>query len=234
MPSITHQSVVGPVPTQYYGSLILSNIQYDDGSQVTINSFLGVTFKSPGSFAAGDVAVSTSPWQDVTPDLKIDHIDASTYFVTAKLQFPGTYTFNTSDTITFGISGDLTQQPDIYTESFLLAADALPDTNGTVDITVAAAPDPAFDSSNVVVTFQQGLQKFPANVPLGLTTPVQIPAGAYVISAVELTTEDQTTVAASHISPASLAITTGETTSAEVTFGSVSKYSAVQGRSDQI
>ncbi|KAM0265157.1 hypothetical protein ACHAQJ_000310 [Trichoderma viride] len=227
MPSITYKPAVGSGATQYYGTIIVSDIQYDDGSRVTIDSFLGVTFTSPASLAATDINLSTSPWQDVTPGISSVQISDATFLITANLQFPGTYTFNTSDTITFGINGDLTKDPDTYTKSFIFAADALPDMNGTVDITTAAAPDSALAASKVTVTFQRGSQTFSEKVPLSHTTPVKIPAGDFVVSVAELTNEDQTTVAKSQVSPTSLTFKIGETTGTEVTFGSVSKYSAV-------
>jgi hypothetical protein len=227
MPSITYEAKVAPGATQYYGQIIVSNLQYDDGSAVTINDFLGTTFKSPSSLTEDDVTVTTQPWQDVTPEVNVNQIDVSTYFVSVKLDFKKSYKFNLSDTITFGINGDLTNDPDIYLKSFSFQADELPDTNGTVEITVASAPDPALASGEVSIVFQQGYLKFPADVPLGAKTSVQIPAGDYNVSVVELTTEDQTTVAEAQVSPTSLSIKTGETTSVEVNFGSVSKYSAV-------
>ncbi|KAL7924487.1 hypothetical protein ACQKWADRAFT_331419 [Trichoderma austrokoningii] len=106
-------------------------------------------------------------------------------------------------------------------------AEGLPDTNGTVEITVASTPDPALASSKAFIVFQQGGLKFPSHVPLGATTLIKIPAGDYSVSVVEMTTEDQTTVAETQVSSASLNVKTGETAGVDISFGSVSKYSAV-------
>ncbi|PTB39234.1 uncharacterized protein TrAFT101_007977 [Trichoderma asperellum] len=227
MPSITYQAKVGSGATPFYGQLIVSNLQYDDGSEVTIKNFLGITFKSPSSLRKDDVIVSTNPWQNVTPTVDFNQIDDSTFLITVKLNFENPYKFNVSDTITFGINGDLTKHPDTYLDSFAFAADALPDTDGTVEITAASAPDPALASLKVSLVFQQGFQKTPVDVPLDDTTSVKLPAGDYTVSAAELATEDQTTVAATQVSPTSLTVKTGESTDVEVSFGSVSKYSAV-------
>ncbi|KAL6904062.1 hypothetical protein GGI43DRAFT_421544 [Trichoderma evansii] len=211
----------------YYGQLIVSNIQYDDDSEVTIKSFLGITFKSPTSLGEKDVTVSTNPWQEVKPEVNFNQIQDSIFLITVKLHFTSTYKFNLSDTITFGINGDLTNNPDTYLDSFVFAADALPDTDGTVEITAASAPDPALASSKLSIVLQQGFQEFPVDVSLDGTTSVKIPAGDYTVTAAELTTEDQTTVAETEVSPTSLTVTTGETTGVDISFGSVSKYSAV-------
>lgn len=227
MSSITYKAEVGPGATQYFGQLKVSNLQYEDGSQVTIKDFLGLTFTSPAKVEPKDINVSTNPWQEVTPEVNFNQIDTSTFLITVKLKFPGNYKFNLSDTITFGINGDLTKDPDTYLKSFIFDADELPDTNGTVKIAAAAAPDEALASSKAPIVFQYGIQKYPVDVPLDTTTSVELPAGDYTVSATELTTEDQTTVAATQVSPTSLAVKTGETTSLKVFFGTVFKYSAV-------
>ncbi|KAH8123742.1 hypothetical protein FP744_10005729 [Trichoderma asperellum] len=225
--SITYQAKVGPDANPYYGQLIVSNLQYDDASKVTIKKFLGITFKSPASLEKDEIIVSTNPWQEVTPEVDFNQIDDETFLITVKLNFESTYKFNLSDTIIFGIKSDLTSHPDTYLESFAFAADALPDTDGTVEITAASAPDPALASLKVSLVFQQGFQKTPVDVPLDDITSVKIPAGDYTVSAAELATKDQTTVAETQVSPTSLTVKTGETTGVEVSFGSASKYSAV-------
>lgn len=227
MSSITYEAKVASGATQYYGQIVVSNLQYDDGSAVAIKNFLGTTFKSPSSLKKDDIIVATQPWQEVTPEVNNNQIDESTYLVSVKLNFKNSYEFNLSDTITFDINGDLINNPDTYLESFSFVADELPDTNGTVEITVASAPDAALASTKASIVFQQGFLKFPVDVPLGVTTSVKIPAGDYNVSAAELTTEDQTTVAETRASPASLTVKSGKSTGVGITFGPVSKYSAI-------
>ncbi|KAM0522578.1 hypothetical protein ACHAPE_002170 [Trichoderma viride] len=211
MSSITYEAKVASGATPYYGQLIVSNLQYDDGSKVAINNFLGTTFKSPSSLTKDDITVATKPsWQKVTPEINVNQIDDSTYLVSVKLNFENPYEITLADTISFGINGDLTNNPDAYLESFSFGADELPDTNGTASI-----------------VFEQGFLKFPVNVPLGATASVEIPAGDYSVSVVELTTEDQTSVAETRASPTSLNVKSGESIDVDITFGAVSKYSAI-------
>lgn len=126
MPTITYQVEVGPGSMQYYGTLVVSNIRYDDGGPVTIMDFLGITFKAPASFKAGDLITSTNPWQEIKASITNSQIDAATFQMTGKLEFTSPHTFNNADTFTFGVNGDLTKAPDTYTQSFTLASDALP------------------------------------------------------------------------------------------------------------
>ncbi|KAG8406658.1 hypothetical protein J3458_020997 [Metarhizium acridum] len=227
MSSIIRIVEVGPNPTEWYGTLVVSGIKYSDDSQVAIKEFLGISFKSPVPVDQNAFTVAVNPWQSVTAEVINDPIDASTSLVTAKLNFESSYKFNTSDTITIGINGDLRDNPEQYTESVRLAADAVPDINGTVVITTAAAPDPALASQNVTLSFAQGSRNFPASALPGKTTSIQIPYGEYVVASSELTTADQTVVATSEVSPTSLSVYTGEEAAVDVTFGSVQKYSAI-------
>ncbi|KID84250.1 hypothetical protein MGU_08553 [Metarhizium guizhouense ARSEF 977] len=205
MSSITRTVEVGPNPTEWYGTMIVKGIKYDDDA---FNVF-------------------GSPWQDVTPDVTNEPIDASTCLVAAKLNFEKSYEFNTSDTITIGVKGDLRDHPEPYTESVRLAADAVPDVNGTVAITTADAPNPALESEEVTLSFAQGSRNFTASALPGMTTLIKLPYGEYVVSCSELTTADQTVVATSEVSPSSLTVDAGEEVAVEVTFSSAQTYGAI-------
>src|SRR6266566_388817 len=87
--------------SEYYGALVVSNIQPEGNDSVTVEKYLGIMFKSPASVANTDFYSSTDPWVEITPDITSQQIDASTFLVTAKLEFHNPYTFNAKETLTF-------------------------------------------------------------------------------------------------------------------------------------
>ncbi|KAK4118797.1 hypothetical protein N657DRAFT_650883 [Parathielavia appendiculata] len=118
----------------YYGRLILSKIRNEDNTPVTINSFLGLAFKSPAQVDKPYFTVSLTPWQAVTAMVTNEPVKSSLYTVLAGLHLESPHTFNTNDTITIDINGDLNADAETYVKSFVLAADKMPDTNGKVDV----------------------------------------------------------------------------------------------------
>lgn len=227
MSSITRTVEVGPNPTEWYGTMIVKGIKYNDGSQVVIDKYLGISFTSPSAVDKDAFNVSVSPWQDVKAEVTNEPIDASTCLVTAKLNFEKSYKFNASDTITIGLEGDLRDHPEPYTESVRLDADAVPNVNGTVVITTADAPNPALESQEVTLSFAQGSRNFTASALPGKTTLIKLPYGEYVVSCSELTTADQTVVATSEVSTSSLTVNAGQEVAVEVTFSSAQTYGAI-------
>lgn len=227
MSSITRTVEVGPNPTEWYGTMIVKGIKYDDGSQVVIDKYLGISFTSPSAVDKDAFNVSVSPWQDVKAEVTNEPIDASTCLVTAKLNFEKSYKFNASDTVAIGLKGDLRDHPEPYTESVRLDADAVPNVNGTVVITTADAPNPALESQEVTLSFAQGSRNFTASALPRKTTSIQIPYGEYVVSCSELTTADETVVATSEVSPSSLPVDADQEVAVEVTFSSAQTYGAI-------
>lgn len=223
---IIYDAVVGAGAGQWYGTIVLSNIRYDDGSAVAIQKFFAIVFLSPASVSNSDISVSTNPWVEVDPKVTSEQIDTTTYSVTAQLNMLSPISMNGA-TITIGINGDLTQDPDRYLESFVCGADQIPDTSGTVSVDCAASPDPELDSYQQAVTFTMGGRVVPFNVPLGETTPCSVPAGTYTVTAAQLATEAQTVVADAQIDPSSVTVVAGEAVDVSVTYGAVATYSAI-------
>ncbi|KAM4054866.1 hypothetical protein HRG_014932 [Hirsutella rhossiliensis] len=224
---ILYDATVTPGATEYYGSMVLTNIRYKDGGSVTVKDFLGIIFKSPASVEGKYIYGSTNPWVELNPETINEQINSSTFVVTAKLHTGKTYKFNASDTITFGINGDLTQDTDRYTESFVLTADEVPDVSGTVKIEVADTPDSALKDNEQSVTFTQGQRILSFKMPLGTTTSGNVPEGTYNVTVKDLTTSDETTAATAEVDPDSVTVETGGETSVKVTYGDVKHYSAI-------
>jgi len=227
--SILADVAVGEGANPNYGQLIISNIRYEDGSAVSIKGFLGIVFLSPASVAPRDFFYSTSPWVDIKAQTTNVVIGPSTFEVTAQLEFANAYTISPTGTrLTFGINGDLTKNPELYTTSFLFAADQLPDITGTVNIECAAAPDPDLAPYPQTLTFTRGGVATPISVPLGMTTQYKVGRGIYTITAAELTTLAQTVVAQADVSPTTVTIVTGQSVTVSVTYNSTpTKYSAI-------
>ena len=176
-----------------------------------------------------DFYYSASPWLEITVDpITNVLITGDDFDITTKLHVATQYTFKPSaTTLSFAINGDLTRDPEHYTRSFTLAADEVPDISGTVNVQCAAAPGPALSGQVQRLTFTQGVFMKGVEVPLGGTTPCKIPSRTYTVTAAELTTPDQTVVASAQASPSSVTVVTDETTSVNVTYGLVTKYSAI-------
>ena len=117
---------------EWYGTLVNTNISYEDGSPVTINEFLGVKFKSPPVTADITVNAQLSPWQQTSSEISTDLINDTTIGVTAKVIVETTHTFQASDRLVWGINGNLTTDPGAWTASFELYADELP--SGIVEV----------------------------------------------------------------------------------------------------
>ncbi|KAK4237477.1 hypothetical protein C8A03DRAFT_34545 [Achaetomium macrosporum] len=115
MPTVTFD-VRAEYSGPYYGTLILSNIRNDDNTAVKINTFLGLTFKSPAAVDRTGFNVSLSPWQEVNVMVDNEQVSSSLYSVSAGLHVGSPHTFNTSDTITIGINGDMGQDTETLPE----------------------------------------------------------------------------------------------------------------------
>ncbi|KFX91020.1 hypothetical protein V495_05505 [Pseudogymnoascus sp. VKM F-4514 (FW-929)] len=122
---VLFDAAVAPNATQYYGSLIVSNIRYEDGP-VNIEQFLGISLRSPASISSQDFSTSPDPWIEFLPDVTNEQVDASTFHAVARLSVSEPYTIGRL-TINIGVNGDLTQSPERFVESIAIAVDAIPE-----------------------------------------------------------------------------------------------------------
>lgn len=213
-----------PNPTEYYGTLVNTNIRYEDGSPVTIKGFLGVKFKAPPNSGI-TVDVLLNPWQQTSSEKRCETLEDGTIIVTAKIIVESSHTFKPSDKLTWGINGDLTHDTDTYVNSFELYADELP--SGYVEIQCADAPDPALKNAKQVIYLEQDSTRESHYVGPGETISPSVVSGNYTVKVDDLADEAQTVVATAIVSPDQITVVTGETTTVKVTYGNVSKYSAL-------
>ena len=219
-------ATVQPGATEWYGKLEVSDIRYEDGRSVTIQDYLGVVFLTPILFDSL-ITVQQEPWTNFSEEIQQEPYGNSTFRVTAKLSYPDTYTFSLEEVkISFGLNGNLTDNPEAYTNSFELYADSLP--SGTLILRSSAAPDAALASSTQKWQLKQTGRSIQLSVqPSGATTQVPVRSGTYDVTADELTTPVQTVVAIALVSPDKVAVTTGDESTVTLTYGAVSRYSAL-------
>ncbi|KAI0454098.1 putative hydroxymethyltransferase [Xylaria acuta] len=224
MSKIVSKTVVSGVPGKWFGTLVTSGIGHEDGSRLTVQKALYVKFLAPPNTNI-QLNALLNPWQQVTDIIGSEPVDDKSVEVTAEIQIAGPYTFNTSDTLTWGIAGDLTGDASLYTDSFKLYADELP--SGTVAIQVSSVPDSALSGFEQSITLTKGGITSSYSATPGQTTTIKVPSGQYTVKAGELVNADETVVATASASPTDIKVKVGETTPLTVTYGPAQKYSAL-------
>lgn len=224
---VLYDAVVGAGAGEYYGSIIVSNLKYEDGTPVSIRQFLSMDFTSPAAVTDTDISESFVSWVQVTPNVNSTQIDTATFSVSAQLDFADAHTMDARDQFTIGINGDLTHNPDIYLNSFVIAADAAPDVNGTVSADCAVAPDSALVGFPPVLIFSLGSQRPDLMLSYGKTTSGALTQGTYSVSGNDVCTDDETVSAPLIIAPTQVTVAPDQTVRVSVTFGPVQRYSAL-------
>ncbi|KAI6080905.1 putative hydroxymethyltransferase [Hypoxylon rubiginosum] len=207
--------------SEWYGTLVVYDIKNTDGSALTVDQYLGVTFKSPP--VTSDIVVDF--WEAESSEVSTETIDSTSVAVTVRINFASPYTFQSNDEIKFEINGDILTDPDTWTQSFELYADDLP--SGTVKVDCAPAPDQRLAGSEQVVTLSRGGWPTPLTVVLGSIEENKVAAGTYTVTADELTTADETVVATAQVSPSELSVVVDQSTTVTVTYSAVNEYSAM-------
>jgi hypothetical protein len=225
--NITYDAIVAPGANEWYGSIVLSNLKYPDGSAVQVKQFLAFDFKAPAAVPNTGIYPSFVSWVETTVDAQSAQIDASTYSVSAQMNFADPHQMDARDQITIGVNGDLTKDPTPYLTSFVIAADSTPEVNGTVSIDCAPCPDPALATIVPSVTFTYGGLTSTVALAYGQTTQVSLPQGDYTISGSDVETADLTVIAPLVISPSNVTVSIGETAHASVSFGLLQRYAAL-------
>ncbi|KAI1454206.1 putative hydroxymethyltransferase [Annulohypoxylon moriforme] len=219
--------------SEYYGTLTVHDIRYEDGTSVTIQNFLGITFKSPKTTASITCDVSLTPWQSTSSDIFPSKLDEDVNDVTAKVYLTEAHTFIPSDHLTFGINGDLHNDENQFVDTFTLYADDLP--SGTVNLKVATTPDSGLaDAEQVVYLQREGAQDTTLTAAPGETKSYKVDAGTYDVKAADLTNSDETIVALALASPSQIDVQVGVEVDVNVTYGAVKEYSALDVSIDSL
>lgn len=225
MPKIVSNTVVDGNPGEYYGSLVTSGISYEDGSRVAIKNKLYVKFLAPTNTGVQLNNASLNPWQQVFPTISSETMDDGSAAITAEIQFTDPYTFNTSDTLSWGVNGDLRGDASKYTESFELYADELP--SGTVEVEIPDAPDSALSSSEQTITLTKNKVARSLSATPGQTKSFVVDPGTYQVTVDELVDDHETVIATASVSPTEITVEEGLTITLKLSYGTIQRFSAL-------
>ncbi|KAI1824521.1 putative hydroxymethyltransferase [Xylaria intraflava] len=226
MPTIVSKTVVGNGPSSTWGNLITNGIHFDDGTPVTVQKALYIKFLAPAGATVELDNVQLNPWQTSTSNIASKPAtDKNGIEVTAEVLLDAPHTFNSADTLTWGIGGDLTGDASRYTSSFALYADKLP--GGSVDVNVAAAPDSALSGVKQIITLtNSGLTRILEATP-GKTTSFDVPSGEWTVKAGELVNADETVAATPSVTPAVIKVAEGAAAQLHVSYDGAQKYATL-------
>ncbi|PWY78954.1 hypothetical protein BO83DRAFT_406594 [Aspergillus eucalypticola CBS 122712] len=197
----------------YWGEIDIKDLRDKNNDPVdfTKDDFLGITFLSPAKVDDVNVNASTNPWYQ--PDPEVSNLSSGDEVeVHVKLNFQPTLdgddkTFQVSS-VQLGMAGD--PQPDRYKNSVRLWKSYLPDETGIVPIVCDSQPD-GITSANQTVIFTNDDGLTMREVQFGQKTEVSLNRGEYEVSAVELFTDDETTVATAKAEPDQVVVQKGDT-----------------------
>lgn len=160
---IKYDAVVGAGANEWYGTIIVSNLRYEDDSAVTVDNYLAFNFHSPANIDATAITPAYAVYVigDITAD--VSQLGDGTFDATVTIDYTTSYTMQPADQITIGINGNLVASPDTWLNSFTFAADQSPDIEGTLSITCPAAPDPALSGVLPTLTLTQGTRPSPSS-----------------------------------------------------------------------
>ncbi|KAG8158106.1 hypothetical protein KVR01_011867 [Diaporthe batatas] len=231
MAKIVSETIVEGNPGEWYGTLVTSGIKYDNGSRLTVQSKLYAKFLAPHNTGVQPL-VSLTPWQQVTCTLASEPMDDGTVAVTAELQIAGPYTFTPSDTLKWGINGDLRGDASKYTSSFELYADELP--SGTVEVNVPDAPDGALSNSTQTVILTKGGVSLALSAEPGRKTSFPVATGKYKVEVDELVNDNETVAAAAAVSPTEITVEEDSNVTLTVSYGAIKKFSGLDIKVGQL
>lgn len=226
--SIVGKVTTGANPTQYYGTLIVTDIKNDDNSAVSIKNTLKFSFLSPAAIEPSAVMPAFTSWQDWAITTENKQISDSDILVQVTVGFPQAYVLSSRDTITIGIGGDLTANPEHVMTSFNFAADGELELNGAVRLVCPAIPDAALANLVPEVVFTSaGGERTTASAQPGGNSTIELTATSYTVGAAKLANDALTVVADVSVSPENITVTQGNTTDVALTFNTVNHYAAV-------
>ncbi|MFM0174189.1 hypothetical protein [Paraburkholderia sediminicola] len=224
---IEYDAIVGPGANEWYGTIVVSNLRYEDGSAITVNQFLAFNFHSPANVDATAIQPAFSTWVigDITADTS--QIGDGTFDVDASIAYTTSYTMQPADQITIDVNGDLLTDTETWLDSFVFAADQAPAVDGTVSVTCAPAPDPALADIAPILTLTQGDAVCAMSLCYGTTSSITAEQGTYVVTGDSVSTSDETVVAPLVIDSSTIDVVAGATATIGVTFAPVEHYCAL-------
>ena len=205
-------------PSEWFGSLAVSNIQLD-GKPLTVKNWLVVSFNVPKhNFTS--VAASENFGPSPTSYINTKEIDSRIH-VTVYFRFSSSWKFKPENTLTFNVDGDM-RNPQVVEKSIKFANDQ----SGTVNIQFVDAPRELVGTGQVL-TFTDGALVIQTTLAAGSSSSFPIVPSTFTVTAAELTNGDQTLVATPQVSPSTISVENGKATPLKVIYRDVKHYSAI-------
>ncbi len=126
-PKILSRVEVSSISGQYYGTLEVFDIRYENGSLVNIQEFLGITLQSPVEVFPRSVTIQLSPYVETSVTVINTQAEDDGYDVQIKASFAASSLIAPGSKITIGVNGDLTSSSDRWADSVSLFGDEVPD-----------------------------------------------------------------------------------------------------------
>gem|GEM_PF-7061320 len=240
--AILYDAKVSSGITNYYGTVVISNIRNDDGSAVNAESFLSFHFIAPVP-ASTALQISTVPWMAFSSEVKNQPIDDENVSVMIALKPVSGQKFSLSVKDCITIPFDAPQAttsllPDmlpVCCTKINIIADDFPTTEGTINFNCATSPD-AKKLNNIKPALKLSYGEIIQNVELnpGKEQQVSLLSGRYTIEAQTLENKEATAVVSVVASPRFADVIAGKTSQVDVTFGKVNYFSAVDLKIEKV
>lgn len=239
--TILYDASVDSSITNYYGTLVISNIRNDDGSAVNAESFLSFHFIAPVP-ASTALQISTVPWMAMKSEVENQPIDDKNVSIMITIKAASGQKFSMSEkdhiTIPFDAPNATTSiLPDmlpVCSKKINIIADDFPATEGTIIFNCATSPDTKkLNNSRPILKLSYGeiIRNFELNP--GKEQQVSLLSGRYAIEGQTLENEDATAVVSVVATPNVADVIVGESSQVNVTFGKVNYFSAVDFKIEQ-
>ena len=217
MGKITFDVKTSP-PSEWYGSLELSNFQLD-GKPLIVNNWLVASFSVP---TKDSTSVDTSANFGPAPASYVNTKEVDKMIqVTVYFQFSSSFTFKPENTLNFDVNGDM-RNPSEVVKTISLTNDP----SGTVNIQFVDVPQELVGNVQGL-TFTDGNLVVPITLKAGSPFSFAIVPSTFTVTAGELTNGDQTIVSTPQVSPSTISVENGKATVLKVIYNGVKPYCTI-------
>ncbi|MBB1202495.1 hypothetical protein EGM70_19630 [Enterobacteriaceae bacterium 89] len=213
----------------WYPTAELTHLTPVTGSTAEINKFVTVFFTGPGKVSAGDVSIESSPWIDFSVEVEQTEVGSGEFDTRLTVTAPESEQIGAViQKIHIGLNktSDLVPEWSTFEETFVAAADDMPDINGSVIIECASVPA-GMESGPLEVVFSHGDSGYRLAAIPGQSTRYDLALGNYQLTVNDLVTADGTRRAVAHLNVQQIDIKQGESSRLQVTFGAVVESSTL-------
>ncbi|MFG3054585.1 hypothetical protein ACGFZP_27010 [Kitasatospora sp. NPDC048239] len=109
--------------SQYYGSVVITGFAQDGGGEVKVEKHVTVNLTLPATVSPGDVNYTLNPWVPLDFSTENDQVESAKFKVAIKAALESPYTLKSTDTLTIGVNGDLTDAVQQHLESIRISVD---------------------------------------------------------------------------------------------------------------